>query len=309
MGDAWVARPTVGQVTALPPPGRTPVSAPRPHDATTVRLDVPLDPAPLLASLTAHAVPGVETVEGDQVTRAVVLDGRPTVVTAHLTDDRVEVRADAPAASLRAVATRWFGLGDDLAAVVDALAPDPVVGPLVRRRPHLRVLGHLDGFEATLTTVLGQQVSLAAARTFSGRLAAAWGEPGPDGFLLFPRPETVAALDADEVQRTVRVTGARARALLAVATAFAEGLDLGPDADPVEARRRLHALPGVGPWTVEYLALRVLADRDALPGGDVVLRRALGVDATRAVEVAAQAWRPWRAYAAVHLWTAHAFAL
>lgn len=272
-------------------------------------MHVPIDPAPLLASLRAHAVPGVETVDDSTVRRLVPVGARLVPVSADLHDGQVTVRGDAPPDALDAVARRWFGLDDDLDAVVDTLAPDPVVGPLARRRPHLRVLGHLDGFEATVTTVLGQQVSLATARTFGGRLAAAWGRPGPDGLLAFPRPHDLADVDPAEIQSTVRITTARARSVRAVAEAFADGLDLRPGADPVESRRRLLALPGVGPWTVEYLALRVLADRDALPAGDVVLRRALDVASTAAVEAAGARWRPWRAYAAIHLWTSRAYAL
>ncbi|MDC7122015.1 AlkA protein [Cellulomonas fimi] len=286
-------------MSPLPPPEQT--------NAWTVH--AALDPAPLLASLRAHAVPGVETVEDSSVRRLVPVGERLVTVSADLHDGQVAVRGAAPTEVLDAVARRWFGLDDDVSAVVDVLALDPVVGPLARRRPHLRVLGHLDGFEATVTTVLGQQVSLAAARTFGGRLAAAWGRPGPDGLLAFPRPEDLADLDPATIQATVRITGARARSLRAVAEAFADGLDVHPGADPVDTRRRLLALPGVGPWTVEYLALRVLADRDALPAGDVVLRRALGVDSTAAVEAAATRWRPWRAYAAIHLWTSRAYAL
>lgn len=286
-------------MTALPPPG--------PPHAWTVHAAV--DPAPLLASLRAHAVPGVETVDESTVRRLVPVGPRLVPVAADLHDGHVVVRGTAPPDVLDEVARRWFGLDDDVDAVVDALDQDPVVGPLARRRPHLRVLGHLDGFEATVTTVLGQQVSLAAARTFGGRLAAAWGRPGPDGLLAFPRPDDLAGVDPAEIQSTVRITNARARSLHAVAEAFADGLDLRPGVDPVDTRRRLLALPGIGPWTVEYLALRVLADRDALPAGDVVLRRALGVDSTAAVEAAAARWRPWRAYAAIHLWTSRAYAL
>ncbi len=303
-------------MSALPPQGPDQASTRRrstppddAHGSARFVARTPVDAAPLLASLAAHAVPGVEVVDGATVTRVVHADGGPVVVTAELADGRVELRGDLPVATLRTLAHRWFGLDDDLDAVAAAFADDPVVGPLVARRPDVRVLGHLDGFEATVTTVLGQQVTLAAARTFSGRLAAAWGRPGPGALLTFPRPADLAAVDPRDLQAAVRITTARARTLHAVAVAFADGLEVAPGVDPVETRRRLLALPGIGPWTVEYLALRVLADRDALPAGDVVLRRALGVEGTRDVEAAAAPWRPWRAFAAIHLWTAHAYAL
>ncbi|GEL97569.1 DNA-3-methyladenine glycosylase family protein [Cellulomonas terrae] len=266
----------------------------------------PFDPAPALASLVAHAVPGVEVVDAGTVTRVVLLGDRPALVAATLGPDRVALRASAGSeADLSALAVAWFGLADDLDAVVGAFADDEVLGPLVRARPRLRILGHPDGFEAAVTTVLGQQVSLAAARTFGGRLAAAYGEPGPGGLTAYPTPERLAAVDPVELQSVVRITHSRARTLHALARACADGLDLrGPG-----TREHLVALPGIGPWTADYLALRVLGDRDAMPVGDLVLRRALGVGSAADVTRLAERWRPLRAYAAVHLWTSAAYAL
>lgn len=279
--------------------------------STTVTVRRPFDPAPALASLVAHAVPGVEVVADGTVRRLVVLDGQSSVVEAHLAVDCVTLHASAGStAALERLAGRWFGLADDLGLVVDALADDPVLGPLVAARPALRILGHPDGFEAAVTTVLGQQVSLGAARTFGGRLAAAYGTPGPAGLLAYPSAPELAAVDPVELQGVVRITHSRARTLHALAVACADGLSLEPGAqDEADVRARLLALPGIGPWTVDYLALRVLGDRDAMPVGDLVLRRALGVADARAVADAAQRWRPWRAFAAVHLWTSSAYAV
>ncbi|WP_456825974.1 DNA-3-methyladenine glycosylase 2 [Cellulomonas sp. P5_E12] len=264
----------------------------------------PFDPAPALASLVAHAVPGVEAVDGSTVRR--VVGG--AVVTATLAQDRIDLTSSHSAGpDLRALADAWFGLADDLDAVRDAFAHDEVLGPLVRARPDLRILGHPDGFEAAVTTVLGQQVSLAAARTFGGRLAAAYGTPGPDGLTVYPSPARLAAVDQVELQAVVRITHSRARTLHALAHACADGLVLA--AGTPDARARLLALPGIGPWTADYLALRVLGDRDAMPVGDLVLRRALGVGTDRDVTRLAEPWRPWRAFAAVHLWTATAYML
>ncbi|ROS31298.1 DNA-3-methyladenine glycosylase II [Cellulomonas sp. PhB150] len=278
----------------------------------TRAVDVPLDPGPLLGSLRAHAIPGVEDVDVDAgtVRRTVRLATGPAVVEATLAPDSVQVRVVAGSASdddLTALAERWFGLADDVAAVGRHFADDPVLSPLVAARPRLRILGHPDGFEAAVQTVLGQQVSLAAARTFTGRFAAAFGTPGPGASTVFPTPADVVGRDADEVQAAVRVTGARARTLVALARACADGLALAPGVDLADARARLLALPGIGPWTVEYLALRVLGDRDAFPAGDLVLRRALDVPDTRAVDEAARAWSPLRAFAAQHLWTVTAY--
>lgn len=268
----------------------------------------PFDPAPALASLVAHAVPGVESVAGSTVRRLVRLGGAVVLVEATLSADRIDVSAAAGTpAELTALAERWFGLADDLDLVLDAFDDDPVLGPLVRARPGLRILGHPDGFEAAATTVLGQQVSLAAARTFGGRLAAAYGRPGPGGLIRYPSPEELAGVDPVELQAVVRITHSRARTLHALAQACADGLALVPG-NP-DARSHLLALPGIGPWTADYLALRVLGDRDALPVGDLVLRRALSAQSAAEVARTAEPWRPLRAYAAVHLWAATAYGL
>lgn len=269
----------------------------------------PFAAGPALRTLAAHAVPGIEVVDvaAGTHTRLVSLAGRPVPVTTHLTDEsvRVEVADPDPAVVSSAVAAvrRWLDLDRDPAASASVLGDDPLLAPLVRRRPGLRVVGHPDGFEAAVVTVLGQQVSLAAARTFSGRLAAAFGTPGPEGLTRFPDPDALARQDPEVLRQAIGVTRARARTLSALARACADGLHLAPEGDVADTRARLLALPGVGPWTVEYLAVRVLGDRDALPAGDLVLRRRLGVRSPAEVTRIAEQWRPWRAYAVVHLWT------
>ncbi|RPF28840.1 DNA-3-methyladenine glycosylase II [Georgenia muralis] len=279
----------------------------------------PLAVGPILAALAAHAVPGVEEVDraAGSVRRTVRGAHGPAVVSLRLTPTAVRAEValahpgdgDAVVARLR----RWFDLDTDVAAVDAHLATDAVLAPLVAARPGLRVLGHVDGFEAAATTVLGQQVSLAAARTFAARLVAALGGPVPAtgsggaGLRTFPSPEVLADAGASVVREATGVTGSRARTLHALATACAAGLRIEPDQDPVATRAALLAVPGVGPWTVDYLALRAMGDRDALPSGDLVLRRALGGASAAAAVAAAGAWRPWRAYAVTHLWTAAAY--
>lgn len=265
-----------------------------------------------LASLAAHAVPRAEVVDvgSATVTRTVPAPHGPAVVTVSLAPGHAEADLDLAhpddEGEVVALVRRWLDLDADPAAVAGHLAGDRRLAPLVAARPGLRVLGHVDGFEAAVTTVLGQQVSLAAARTFAGRLVATFGRPVRGSLLAFPSPRVLAAAGPERVRRTVGITGARARTVHALATACAEGLAIVPDGDHDEVRRRLLELPGIGPWTVDYLALRVLGDRDALPAGDLVLRRALGMTA-REVAVAADAWRPVRAYAVTHLWTAAAY--
>nr|WP_275693425.1 AlkA N-terminal domain-containing protein [Nocardioides sp. TF02-7] len=190
----------------------------------------------------------------------------------------------------------------DPVAVADHFAGDAVVGPLVRRRPGLRVPGHVDGDEVAVRAVLGQQVSVAGARTVAGRLVADHGRPVetdvPGLTHLFPDAATVAALDPERLP----MPRARGRALTTLAGALASGdlvLDHGPDRDDV--RRRLLALPGIGPWTADYVALRALGHPDVFLPTDLGVRHALArVDGADADP---EAWAPWRSYALLHLWT------
>ena len=263
--------------------------------------------------LAAHAVPGAEIVDRStlSVTRLLRAPSGPIAVTARLGVDSVTATASSTEpADLAAVETAvrfWLDLDRDPMSIVDAFGADPLLGPMVSARPGLRVVGHLDGYEAAITTVLGQQVSLASARTFAGRLVAAYGTPGPAGLVSFPSAEALAGIPADELQRTVGLSGSRTATVLAVARACADGLALHPGVDLAATRAALLAIPGVGPWTADYLAARALGDRDAYPAGDLVLRRALGVRTAREAESLAAPWRPLRAYALFHIWTAAVF--
>ena len=204
------------------------------------------------------------------------------------------------------VGGRVIGLGDPAAApllgadpaAADAhLARDPVLGPLVAARPGLRVPGTVDGGELAIRAVLGQQVSLAAARTLAARLVAAAGEPlaEPVGGLthVWPRPEAIVA-----AAPSLGMPRARQRAVAAVAQALADGLRLERGRD---ARAELLALPGVGPWTAEYIAMRALGDPDAWLPTDLGVRH--GLARLRVGVEAAEAWRPFRAHAVIHLWS------
>ena len=195
----------------------------------------------------------------------------------------------------------------DPVAVAEAFAGDPVVGPLVRRRHGLRVPGHVDGDEVAVRAVLGQQVSVARARTMASRLTAQHGRSlaSPDGGLthLFPSAETLAALDPAELP----MPRARGRALVQLCTALADGtirLDRGGDRD--EMRARLLAVPGIGPWTADYIAMRALGHPDVLLATDLGTRQALdrlaGSDPAGRAD-RADGWRPWRSYAQMHLWS------
>ncbi|HMO11916.1 MAG TPA: AlkA protein, partial [Actinotalea sp.] len=170
--------------------------------------------------------------------------------------------------------------------------------------PLLTVPGAVDGAELALKTVPGQQVSVPAARTLAGRLASLLGDRAGD-LLTFPVPAAVADAGPDVV-RGIGLTGARAATVVHLARALADGLELSPTGDHGAARRALASLPGIGPWTVEYVALRALRDLDAFPAHDLVLRRMMGGLSPAQAVARAEGWRPWRGLAAQHLWTAAA---
>lgn len=271
----------------------------------------PFDAAAVLGNLRAHAIAGAEVVEGDTIRRLIDTPSGPVEVAVTLTPESVRATIGsmdaADVAEVTTVIRRWFDLDLDPAAVAAVLGTDPVVGPLVDARPGLRVVGSANGFETAVMAVLGQQVSLARARALGAMLVDAYGEPGPAGLRVFPSAAALASVPLDELRATLRLTGMRALALHSLAAAGASGLELSPEADHAQARAELLALPGIGPWTADYLAVRVLGDRDAFTAGDLVLRRALGRVSTREAEAASQAWRPYRAYALFHLWTATSY--
>jgi len=283
----------------------------------TLRLDYrpPLDWEALLAFLGPRATAGVEEVSGATYRRTVRLGTRtgwlevcPLPGQAAL-QARISLSLAGALMPLAAGLRALFDL-DALPHLVSAhLAGDPRLREAVRRRPGLRVPGALDGFETATRVILGQQVSVAAATTVAGRLARALGEPCHTPFAgldrLSPTPAAIAAAGEERIAR-LGMPGARARTLLALAGAAADGsLRLergGGEADLA----RLRSLPGVGDWTAQVIAMRALGDPDAFPAGDLALRRALAAGPARQAEERSADWRPWRAYAALHLWTAAA---
>jgi AraC family transcriptional regulator, regulatory protein of adaptative response / DNA-3-methyladenine glycosylase II len=273
----------------------------------------PLAAGALLAWLAARVVPGVEEVDGDVYRRSLRLPHGPGVAELAFEADHVRCRLwltdarDGAAAEERC--RRLLDLDADPGAVVERLGADPLLGPLVRAAPGLRVPGSVDGAELAVRAVLGQQVSVPAARTGAGRLVAEHGEPlaRPRGAVtaLFPSPAALAALDPARLP----MPRARARALVGLCRALADGeLRVDPGADPDEARRRLLALPGIGPWTAGYVAMRALGDPDVFLVEDLGVRHALrrlgGPEDARAARALAAAWAPWRSYASQHLWQA-----
>jgi len=180
------------------------------------------------------------------------------------------------------------------------------LGSLAQKHPGMRVPGAFDGFEVAVRAILGQQVTVAAARTVAGRFAAALGDPVDTPFsaltTVFPTAARVASTPPGRIAR-LGMPGARARSVIALARAVADGnLVLMPNADIEATLDRLRALPGVGEWTAQYIAMRALAWPDAFPHTDLGVMKALGMKDARRVLAAGEAWRPWRAYAVMHLW-------
>jgi AraC family transcriptional regulator, regulatory protein of adaptative response / DNA-3-methyladenine glycosylase II len=190
-----------------------------------------------------------------------------------------------------------------------ACRPDEIalaLGPLAARHPGLRLPGAIDGFETAVRAILGQQVTVHAATRIAGRFVAAFGEPiaTPHASLhrLFPRAAAIAALAPEEIAAQ-GVVGARARAIVELARAVAAGrLRLDPAADVGPTIAALDALPGVGPWTAQYIAMRALAWPDAFPHPDVAVLKAMRQSKPAQALASAESWRPWRAYAVLHLW-------
>ncbi len=277
------------------------------------------DTASLLAFLRPRAIPGVEEVTAATYRRTAGGDGGPLVVEVSLrscgpgvdaavrTPGRPQGPGPAPSWAIRRLRHLLDADGDPV--VVDAaLSSDPVLAPLVAARPGLRRPGAWDGFEVAVRVVVGQQVSVAGASTLMGRLVARLGRPlpRPEGRLthLFPTPAAVAEADLT----TVGLTRQRARALKALAGVVASGdLILDPSSPPAEVRARLLALPGVGRWSATMIAMRALGDPDAFPETDLGVRRgaqSLGLPNGHQLRRRAECWRPWRAYATLHLWAA-----
>ncbi|HET7731551.1 MAG TPA: DNA-3-methyladenine glycosylase 2 [Usitatibacter sp.] len=269
----------------------------------------PYDWDSMLAFLARRAIPGVESVEARRYARTFRVERNARVhrgwLTAAPSPRRGAVRVTVSpslAGALPVVISRAKHLLD-LACRPDDIAT--VLGPLAAAHPGLRLPGAMDGFEVSVRAILGQQVTVAAATTLAGRFAAAFGEPlqTPHAALArcFPTPSGVAALDPGDVAK-LGIVGARARAIVALAREVAEGrLRLDPAADLDATLAALERLPGVGPWTAQYIAMRALAWPDAFPHPDVAVLKAMGAKARQAA-AAAEAWRPWRAYAVLHLW-------
>ncbi|MEQ8494817.1 MAG: AlkA N-terminal domain-containing protein [Gammaproteobacteria bacterium] len=278
----------------------------------------PLDWDFFLAFHRARAVTGVERIDGDDYVRVLTTPAGPVLLRLGRGGDS-HLRATligAVAKSLPPLERRLrkaFDLDTDPTVITRHLAGDARLAPLVAARPGLRVAGCVDAFEQGVRAILGQQVSVRQAIALATRLCERWGEPvsfaaEPTLTRAFPSPQALAAADV----ASLGMPRARGSAVAAFAAAVAEDaslLERGADLDASLAR--LTALSGIGAWSAHYIAMRALREPDAFPASDVGILRALTVPgqprpSAREAETLAAAWRPWRAYAAQHLWAADA---
>ncbi|WP_224242353.1 DNA-3-methyladenine glycosylase 2 [Hyalangium gracile] len=273
----------------------------------------PFDWERVLAYLGGRAIPGVEGVTAETYRRTYRLGGGTGLIeVSHQPEQRsLSVRIDgagtAPVRQIVARLRRLFDLNADPAAIGLALGGDPILGPRLARAQGLRIPGTFEPFELAVRAVLGQQVSVKGATTLAGRLVQRSGKPvgdARDGLThLFPTPEELAQADLSGLG----LTGGRIHALKSLAAACASGAcELKPGQSLEDSVARLVTLPGIGEWTAHYVALRALGEPDAFPTADLGLRKVAGGGVAiepRVLERMAEAWRPWRGYAALLLWT------
>ncbi|MDX1431541.1 MAG: AlkA N-terminal domain-containing protein, partial [Gammaproteobacteria bacterium] len=288
--------------------------------AVTLKLPFtkPYDWTSMLDFLARRAVPGVETVDSGRYRRTIAVDDASGAVDVGLTEDGAHLEAHICISRIAALAgvvarlRRVFDVDAEIGAIGAHLCTDALLAPAIAARPGLRVPGAWSTFELAVRAILGQQVSVAGARTLAARVVERCGEPVelPESARmgevarLFPSAERLADADLSDIG----MPGARARAISSMARAVAEDASLlRPRATLEESVERLCALPGVGAWTAHYIAMRGLGEPDAFPSSDLgVLRSLADADGRRpspaeALE-RAEAWRPWRAYAVLHLW-------
>ncbi len=271
-------------------------------DWLTLRLPYaePYSWAGVIGFLTPRAITSVETISPDCYRRNFpTTDGHGTLEVRHRPEKRcIELRLTrVDPAALQAVVTkvrRLFDLDAEPMRIATDLSKDSVLRPLIEKHPGLRIPGAFDEFELAIRAILGQQVTVAGASTLTGRLAMQWGKPG-----LFPEPSTL--VDADLA--SIGLPSKRAETLRGIARQFADFPSfLGETQNLDHAVETLVALPGIGPWTAHYIAMRALGEPDAFPASDLALMKAMDLKDPKKLEQRAEPWRPWRAYAAMHLW-------
>jgi AraC family transcriptional regulator of adaptative response / DNA-3-methyladenine glycosylase II len=285
-----------------------------PSDTSTLRLAYrpPYDWGGMLRFLAARTLEGAEHVTSDAYMRTVGLGTHRGWIRVTDAPEKNTLRVEfthSLSPVLPALLGRLRSLFD-LAARPDLIARDLMkddrLRAMVKRNPGLRVPGAFDGFELAVRAILGQQVTVKAATTLAGRFAAAFGKPyaTPIAELtrLSPTAKRVAAASVDDIAQ-LGIIRTRAKSIVALARAVESGeLQLEPSSDPERLIEQLVALPGIGPWTAHYIAMRALRWPDAFPKEDVAVLKNLGGISPRDAEAMSEAWRPWRSYAVLHVW-------
>jgi AraC family transcriptional regulator of adaptative response / DNA-3-methyladenine glycosylase II len=282
----------------------------------SVRLDyrAPFDWESLLDFMASRAIPGVEKVEGGAYFRTARFGERSGIVSVRHDPKIGALRAEVSLSlreSLMPIVRRLrtlFDLDAHPDAIRRSLRTDRALARFVEKRPGLRVPGAFDGFETLVRALVGQQVSVRAATTLAGRIARELGEPISTPITglerTFPSSRRLARTSEDRICK-LGLPGARGRALIALAQSVERGeLHLMKNGDPTAELEKLKALPGIGEWTAEVAALRVFGWPDAFPASDLGVKKALGGLTTEQALRRAEAWRPWRSYALMQLWTA-----
>jgi AraC family transcriptional regulator of adaptative response / DNA-3-methyladenine glycosylase II len=271
----------------------------------------PYDWVSMLDFLRARQTTGVEHVAADAYLRTVSMGAHRGWLEVRHEPQRNALSVTLPHALtpvLPALLGRLRNLFDLSARpdlIADAFKDDEILSESVRSHPGLRVPGAFDAFELAMRAILGQQVTVKAATTIAGRVAAKFGEPIQTPYAELTRVAPTAARLSHVSDRqlvALGLTRARARSIIGLAAAMQNGLVLEPGANPDETIERLVALPGIGPWTAQYIAMRALRWTDAWPKEDIVLRKRLGKVTAAVAELRSQPWRPWRSYATLHLW-------
>jgi len=263
----------------------------------------------MLDFLAARATPGVEVVEGGKYRRTISLHGKDGYFEVSLADGRDALLlriAFGDPKSLFFIVERvraMFDLNADWSAIVENLRTDPILRARVEADPGLRVPGCWDGFELVVRAILGQQITVRGATAMAGRIASRFGKPfvGPAGLThIFPGPEVLVNVPL----RDIGLTGARGETIRALARAVCSGkINFGARIGSESFLNRLSKISGIGTWTAQYVAMRALGEPDAFPSSDLGLLHAVPLENPRDLELRAEAWRPWRAYAAMYLWS------
>lgn len=269
----------------------------------------------MLRFLSARATPGVEQVRNDVYMRTIGTKDNPGQIEVCCDHEKHQLickiacsQSETLITSLEKIKS-MFDLSADPKIILDGLKKDSALWQLVKHNPGIRVPGCWDGFEIAVRSITGQQISVAGATTVMGRIAREYGTPvdlHPDLPYLFPTAGALSALDP----ASLPMPGTRAKAITNLTSAVSQGqLNFNPGQDCVEMTEQLCHFKGIGPWTAQYIAMRALCEPDALLEGDLVLEKKAGLIyglnrrmKTDELLARAEAWRPWRAYAAMHIW-------